>query len=212
MFCPQCRVEAPTGGGVMRECVAAAFAAILFWTPAPPAQEPSPAPVQTATGQTSAARELTKKQAKLRDQMSKVAPNSWIEARVKKAGVRNEWIVGPGRLKDTSADGFTLLVPKPGKVQEEQVHYAELRSFKRLREIEGKTPTEQAMLIPTGSPVTVHLNNKEEIKGLLQQISADGILVQVQQANGTETRRIPFADVKAISYQRKHGIRRIVGW
>jgi hypothetical protein len=142
----------------------------------------------------SAEPELTAKQAKLRDGMGKVAPDSWIEAKF-----QNQQVV-TGRLKNVSAQGFTLLIPAPDKLQDQKVSYTELKSFKRVSGIAGKTPTEQALLIPKGSLITVRLMNKEKFQALLEDVSNDGILAQVRQANGTtDMRKFPFSDVQAIS-------------
>jgi len=107
--------------------------------------------------------------------------------------------VGPGLLKDSSADGFILRVPTRERIQDQKISYTELKSFKRVNETELAAPTAKAMLIPTGTLVTVQLENSERFKGLLEEVSNDHMLVQVRGANGTEMRTIPFTDVQAIS-------------
>lgn len=177
----------------MRERIAVALASILWLTPVYGAQEANPPSPQSVAEKASAEPELTAKQAKLRDRMGKVAPDSWIEAKF-----QNQQVV-TGRLKNVSAQGFTLLIPAPDKLQDQKVSYTELESFKRVSGIAGKTPTEQALLIPKGSLITVRLKNKEKFQALLEDVSNDGILAQVRQANGTEMRKIAFTDVQAIS-------------
>jgi len=177
----------------MRESIAVVLASIFWLTPSYCAQEANPPSSQTVSEKASTAPELTTKQAKLRDRMGKVASESWIEAKL-----QNQQVI-TGRLKDVSAQGFTLLIPESDKLQDQKISYSELKSFKRVSVTTGKTPTEQALLIPTGSLVTVQLKNHEKIKGLLEDVSNHQILVQVREANGTEMRKVSFTDVQAIS-------------
>ena len=177
----------------MRESIAVLLASIFWLTPSYCAQEANSPSPQSVAEKASAEPELTAKQGKLRDRMGKVAADSWIEAKVE-----NQQVV-TGRLKDVSAQGFTLLIPAPDKLQDQKVSYTELKSFRRVSGIAAKTPTEQALLVPKGSLITVRLKNKEKFQALLEDVSNDGILAQVRQANGTDMRKIPFSDVQAIS-------------
>ena len=162
----------------MTERIAVLLTSILWLTPAYSAQEANPVSPELGAEMALVAPELTHRQAKLRDRMDRVPLDSWIEARLL------DGQVATGRLEDSNALGFTLLVGAPDKLQDQTINYTELKSFKRLGGIQPKTPTEQALLVPTGSLVTVRLKNGERFKVWLGEVSNDGIMTQTGEADG----------------------------
>jgi hypothetical protein len=73
-------------------------------------------------------------------------------------------------------------VPAAALVLSDRFFFVTVKLLPKRRPLDG--------LQFAGSLVTARLKNNEKLRTLLEEVSNDGILVQVRQANGTEMRKI----------------------